>query len=205
MFTLPDLPYSYEALEPYFDTLTMEIHHQKHHAAYTNNLNAAIKGTDLENKPIDEILKHVSKYPEAVRNNAGGFYNHNFFWSILSPTGASTPSETSAIYMAIAESFGSFDAFKMAFKQEALACFGSGWAWLCFEVPGEDLYVSSTPNQDNPLMDVVGYYDPPLLGLDVWEHAYYLTYQNRRDEYIDAFFQVINWEEVNAHYLALKE
>ena len=204
MFTLPKLPYDYDALEPYIDARTMQIHHQFHHGGYTNKLNAAIQDTPLEHMPIDQILEHVSKYPAGVRNNAGGYYNHNLFWSIMAPGPLSAPDPESEVYLAITRSFQTFENFMDEFKQEALNVFGSGWAWLCYQEPAGDLYVSSTPNQDNPLMDIIEYYDFPILGIDVWEHAYYLKYKNRRNEYIDAFLQIINWEEVNARYLDLK-
>ena len=195
-FELPQLPYAYSALEPHIDARTMEIHHSKHHAAYTNNLNAAIAGTDSEGKSIVEILHACIDMP-AVRNNGGGFYNHNLFWTIMSPTGGQL---TSTMENAINESFGSFDGFKEAFTKAATTRFGSGWAWLC--VKDGKLEVCSTANQDNPLMPGIGCGGTPILGLDVWEHAYYLNYQNRRPDYITAFFNVINWEEVERLYRA---
>jgi Fe-Mn family superoxide dismutase len=197
-FELPNLPYAYDALEPHIDARTMEIHHGKHHAAYTTNLNAAIAGTDMEGKSIDEIMKLCKDKP-AVRNNGGGFYNHNLFWEIMSPNGGGEP--TGAIADAIHEAFGSFENFKDAFAKAAATRFGSGWAWLC--VTNGKLEVCSTPNQDNPLMDE-GCGGTPILGLDVWEHAYYLNYQNRRPDYINAFFNVINWAEVSKRFEAAK-
>jgi Fe-Mn family superoxide dismutase len=197
-FELPNLPYTYDALEPHIDARTMEIHHSKHHAAYTTNLNNAIAGTDLENLSIEEVM--VKGFDNAaVRNNGGGFYNHNLFWELLSPNGGKV---TSTMEAAINEAFGSFDAFKDLFVKAAMTRFGSGWAWLC--VKDGKLEVCSTPNQDNPLMPGVGCSGFPILGLDVWEHAYYLNYQNRRPDYIQAFFNVINWEVVEARYNSAK-
>ncbi len=189
-FELPQLPYAYDALEPHIDARTMEIHHTKHHNAYTTNLNAAVAGTDLEGKTIEEILK-VCKDKPAVRNNGGGFWNHNLFWEIMGPNKGGQP--TGELAAAINDAFGSFDAFKEEFSKAAATRFGSGWAWLC--VTNGKLEVCSTPNQDNPLMDE-GCGGTPILGLDVWEHAYYLLYQNRRPDYINAFFNVINWDVV---------
>jgi Fe-Mn family superoxide dismutase len=197
-FELPNLPYAYNALEPHIDARTMEIHHGKHHAAYTTNLNAAIAGTELEGKTIEEIMKLCKDKP-AVRNNGGGFYNHNLFWEIMSPNGGGNPSGELA--QAINDAFGTFENFKDAFSKAAATRFGSGWAWLC--VTNGKLEVCSTPNQDNPLMDE-GCGGTPILGLDVWEHAYYLNYQNRRPDYINAFFNVINWDEVAKRYAAWK-
>jgi Fe-Mn family superoxide dismutase len=197
-FELPNLPYSYDALEPHIDARTMEIHHSKHHAAYTTNLNNAIAGTDLENLSIEEVMVKGFDIP-AVRNNGGGFYNHNLFWELLSPTGGNI---TPTMEAAINEAFGSFEAFKDLFAKAATTRFGSGWAWLC--VKEGKLEVCSTPNQDNPLMPGVGCSGFPILGLDVWEHAYYLNYQNRRPDYIQAFFNVINWEVVEARYNSAK-
>lgn len=198
-FELPALPYAYNALEPHIDARTMEIHHGKHHAGYTNNLNNAIAGTDLEGKSIEEIL--VAGFDNAaVRNNGGGYYNHDLFWKVMSPNGGGNPS--GALGDAINAAFGSYDAFKDAFSKAAATRFGSGWAWLC--VKDGKLEVCSTPNQDNPLMPNVGCSGTPILGLDVWEHAYYLNYQNRRPDYISAFFNVINWEEVSKRYEAAK-
>lgn len=197
-FELPKLPYAYDALEPHIDARTMEIHHSKHHQAYTTNLNNAIAGTDLEHASITEILSSCKDKP-AVRNNGGGFWNHNLFWEIMSPTGGGTPN--GALALAINEAFGSFDGFKDSFTKAATTRFGSGWAWLC--VSNGKLEVCSTPNQDNPLMGE-GCQGTPILGLDVWEHAYYLNYQNRRPDYIEAFFHVINWELVGAKFEAAK-
>ena len=198
-FQLPDLPYAFDALEPNLDARTMEIHHGKHHAGYTKKLNAAIEGTDLEGKSIKDILANVSQHGAGVRNNGGGYYNHSLFWEVMSPNGGGTPSERMNIHKAITRDFGTFEAFKSAFSKAAATRFGSGWAWLC--VDGNDkLFVTSTPNQDNPLMDVADQQGTPILGLDVWEHAYYLNYQNRRPDYISAFFNVINWDEVTKRY-----
>lgn len=196
-FELPQLPYAYDALEPHFDARTMEIHHTKHHQAYTTNLNAAIAGTELEGKKIEEILKASADKP-AVRNNGGGFYNHNLFWTVLSPNGGVQP--TGELGAAIESTFGSYDAFKEEFSKAAATRFGSGWAWL--SVDGGKLVISSSPNQDNPLIE--GSSATPILGLDVWEHAYYLNYQNRRPDYISAFFNIINWDEVAKRYAAAK-
>lgn len=191
-FELPNLPYAYDALAPHIDAKTMEIHHGKHHAAYTTNLNNAIAGTDLDGKSIDVILKNLDMNNMAVRNNGGGFFNHDLFWKVMSPNGGGNP--TGALAEAINTAFGSFEGFKDAFAKAAATRFGSGWAWLC-KKEGK-LEICSTPNQDNPLMPEVGCQGTPILGLDVWEHAYYLNYQNRRPDYINAFFNVINWEEV---------
>ena len=198
-FQLPDLPYEFTALEPHIDAKTMEIHHDKHHAGYTNKLNAAIEGTDLAGKSIKEILGSVSKHSSAVRNNGGGFFNHSLFWSVMSPDGGGEPSERMNIHKAIARDFGSFAKFKEEFKNAATGQFGSGWAWLCVDKK-DRLFITSTPNQDNPLMDVVQAEGTPILGLDVWEHAYYLNYQNKRGDYVDAFFNVINWKEVTERF-----
>ncbi|KAA3639027.1 MAG: superoxide dismutase [Bacteroidetes bacterium] len=198
-FKLPDLPYAYDALEPHIDARTMEIHHTKHHAGYTNKLNAAIEGTDLEGKSIKEILANVSKASGGVRNNGGGFYNHDLFWKVMSPNGGGEPSERMNIHKAIMRDFGSFENFKTEFSKAAATRFGSGWAWLCVD-KDDKLFVCSTANQDNPLMDVVEEEGTPILGLDVWEHAYYLNYQNRRPDYIDAFFNVIDWDAVTKRY-----
>lgn len=202
-FTLPDLPYAHDALEPHIDALTMEIHHGKHHAGYTKKLNAAIEGTDLADKRIEDILANVSKQSAGVRNNGGGFYNHRLFWEVMSPNGSAEPADNLEIAKAIDSDLGGIDAFKEAFASAAATRFGSGWAWLCVDNSGK-LFVTSTPNQDNPLMDVADKKGTPVLGLDVWEHAYYLNYQNRRPDYIQAFMNVINWEEVNKRYLAAK-
>lgn len=196
-FTLPELPYSHDALEPNIDTKTMQIHHGKHHAGYTNKLNAAIEGTDLANHSIEDILANVSQHGAGVRNNGGGFYNHSLFWSVMSPDGGGEPS--GALADAINAAFGSFEGFKDAFSKAAATRFGSGWAWLIKNADGS-VAVTSTPNQDNPLMDVADDQGTPLLGLDVWEHAYYLNYQNRRPDYISAFFNVINWNKVSELY-----
>lgn len=198
-FKLPDLPYAYDALEPHIDARTMEIHHGKHHAGYTAKLNAAIEGTDLEKKSIKDILSNVSAHSGAVRNNGGGFYNHSLFWSVMSPDGGGEPSAKMNIAKAIARDFGSFESFKDEFAKAAATRFGSGWAWLCVD-NDDKLFVTSTANQDNPLMDVADRQGTPILGLDVWEHAYYLNYQNRRPDYIEAFFNVINWHEVTERY-----
>lgn len=196
IFELKDLPYAFDALEPYIDAKTMEIHHDKHHGAYTNNLNAALKGTAHEGKKIEEILANISAHEVAVRNNGGGFYNHNFFWEIMAPGGAKQPEGD--LMKAINASFGSYQGFKDAFTKAALTRFGSGWAWLVKQ--GEGLVISSTPNQDNPLMDVAEVKGTPVLGVDVWEHAYYLKYQNRRPDYVEAFFNVVNWDEVTKRF-----
>lgn len=199
-FELPKLPYATDALEPNIDTKTMEIHHGKHHAGYTNNLNNAVAGTELEGKSVEAILANISSASGAVRNNGGGFYNHSLFWEVMTPNGGGNP--TGAIAGAIDEAFGSYEAFKDAFAKAAATRFGSGWAWLVV-VDGK-LVVSSTPNQDNPLMDIAEVKGTPVLGLDVWEHAYYLNYQNRRPDYINAFFNVINWTKVNELFAAAK-
>ncbi len=196
-FELPSLNYSFDALEPHIDTKTMQIHHGKHHAGYTNNLNNAIKGTDLETMSIETILAELDLNNAAVRNNGGGFFNHSLFWNVMSPNGGGVPSGDLA--SAINDSFGSFDEFKSTFSKAAGTRFGSGWAWLCVH-PGGKLEVCSTPNQDNPLMKGVGCGGQPILGLDVWEHAYYLNYQNRRPDYISGFFNVINWDFVSELY-----
>lgn len=196
-FQLPTLPYATDALEPHIDARTMEIHHGKHHAGYTNNLNAAIEGTDLEGKSIEEILTNLDMSNGAVRNNGGGYYNHRLFWEVMSPNGGGQPSGELA--EAIKDAYGSFDAFKETFSKAAKTQFGSGWAWLCVH-PGGKVEVCSTPNQDNPLMPGVTCGGTPILGLDVWEHAYYLNYQNRRPDYVAAFFNVINWDAVAKNY-----
>ena len=197
-FELPQLPYSHDALEPHIDKRTMEIHHGKHHAGYTNNLNNAIKDTEMEGSSIEEILSSLDMTNMAVRNNGGGFFNHSLFWNILSPNGGGSPDEN--LLSAINVSFGSFENFKTAFSKAAATRFGSGWAWLCVH-PGGELEVCSTANQDNPLMEGIGCGGSPILGLDVWEHAYYLNYQNRRPDYIAGFFNVINWEAVSKSFL----
>ena len=198
-FELPKLDYAYDALEPKIDARTMEIHHTKHHAAYTNKLNDAVKGTGLEGKTIEEVLAVVDKQPAGVRNNGGGFYNHNLYWKVLTPGGSSEP--TGELKTAIERDFGSVDKFKEEFSNAATTRFGSGWAWLVKDDKGK-LVVSSTPNQDNPLMPVADVKGTPILGIDVWEHAYYLNYQNRRPEYIDAFWDLINWDVVEKYYKA---
>lgn len=194
-FQLPDLPYAHDALAPHIDERTMQIHHGKHHNGYTNKLNAAIEGTELEGKSIEALL--ASPANNGVRNNGGGFYNHSLFWQIMSPDGGGEPS--GALGDAINSTFGSYDAFKDTFAKAAGTRFGSGWAWLVQKADGS-LAVTSTPNQDNPLMDVADVQGTPLMGLDVWEHAYYLNYQNRRPDYVKAFFNVINWGAVAARY-----
>lgn len=196
-FELPKLPYAFDALEPNIDAQTMEIHHGKHHQGYTNNLNAAIEGTDMEGKSIEDILKNLDMSNKAVRNNGGGFYNHSLFWKVMSPDGGGKPSGDLA--KAIDDAYGSFDAFKEKFSEAAKTQFGSGWAWLCVHKGGK-VEVCSTPNQDNPLMPKTGCGGTPILGLDVWEHAYYLKYQNKRPDYVGAFWNVVNWDEVSANY-----
>ena len=196
-FELPKLPYAYDALEPYIDARTMEIHHTKHHNGYTTNLNAAIENTDLANKSITDILKNLDMSNLAVRNNGGGYYNHSLYWEIMSPDGGGEPSGDLAA--AINHAFGSFDAFKGVFSKAAATRFGSGWAWLCVHKGGK-VEVCSTPNQDNSLMPGTGCGGHPILGLDDWEHAYYLNYQNRRPDYISAFFNIINWDKVAELY-----
>ncbi len=191
-FELPKLDYSYDALAPHIDARTMEVHYTKHHGAYTSKLNDAVAGTALEGKTIEEILGSISSASAAVRNNGGGFYNHNLFWKVLSPNGGGEP--TGALASEIEKAFGSFEAFKTEFENAAATRFGSGWAWLVQTADG--LVVTSTPNQDNPLMDIAEVKGTPVLGLDVWEHAYYLNYENRRPDYISAFWNVVNWDEV---------
>lgn len=198
-FELPKLPYDFNALEPHFDTLTMQIHHGKHHNAYVTNLNNAVAGTEIENADIVEINKNISKYSTAVRNNGGGHYNHSLFWTILGPNKGGAPS--GALAEAINKQFGSFEELKTQFNQAAATRFGSGWAWLCVK-DDKSLCVCSTPNQDNPLMDIAECKGTPILGLDVWEHAYYLHYQNRRPDYINAFWNLVNWDEVAKNYAA---
>ena len=200
-FTLPALPYASDALEPHFDKMTMEIHHGKHHNAYVTNLNAAIAGTPAENLSIEEIVKNISKYPMPVRNNGGGHWNHTFFWNILAPNAGGQPKGELA--EAITKTFGSFDAFKEEFAKAGVTRFGSGWAWLVVKADGS-LAVTSTPNQDNPLMDIAEVKGTPVLGLDVWEHAYYLHYQNRRPDFIADFWNVVNWDAANKLYVAAK-
>jgi Fe-Mn family superoxide dismutase len=196
-FEFPALPYAYDALEPHIDRMTMEIHHTKHHKAYFDKFTAAVQGTDLENKSLNEIFAQVSKAPAAVRNNGGGFFNHNLFWEILSPNGGGEP--TGELADAINKKFGSFDELKTKFNDAAATRFGSGWAWLCVKADNS-LSVCSSPNQDNPLMDVHDCQGTPIMGLDVWEHAYYLKYQNRRPDYISAFWNLVNWGKVADNY-----
>lgn len=198
-FELPNLPYSYDALEPHFDTRTMEIHHTKHHAGYTNNLNNALKDNP-DSLKIETILANINKYDIAVRNNAGGYYNHNIFWELLSPKGGGKP--TGKVSEAINSSFGSFEAMQEKFNAAAATRFGSGWAWLVNN--NGKLEIGSTPNQDNPLMGISEFKGTPIIALDVWEHAYYLHYQNRRPDYIKAFWNIINWEKVNELYINTK-
>ena len=200
-FELPPLPYAYDALEPHFDTLTMQIHHDKHHNAYVTNLNAAVAGTENEGKSLIELLSNISKLSPAIRNNGGGHFNHSMFWNWLSPHGGGEPDGELANQ--INAVFGSFAGMKEKFAQAAMTRFGSGWAWLCVH-PGGKLEICSTPNQDNPLMSGVGCGGYPILGLDVWEHAYYLLYQNRRADYVNGFFNVINWAFVNQLYQSHK-
>jgi Fe-Mn family superoxide dismutase len=200
-FTLPALPYAFNALEPHIDARTMEIHHGKHHNAYVTNLNNAIAGKPEENLSIEEICKSISKYPAPVRNNGGGHYNHSLFWTLLSPKGEGSPS--GALGDAIKSAFGTFDEFKTKFAAAATGRFGSGWAWLIVDASGK-LQITSTPNQDNPLMDVAEGRGTPVLGLDVWEHAYYLNYQNRRPDYITAFWNVVNWGEAAKRFGSAK-
>jgi Fe-Mn family superoxide dismutase len=200
-FELPQLPYASNALEPNIDAQTMEIHHGRHHKAYVDNLNNAVLGTEAEGKTIEEIIANISKYPAPIRNNGGGHWNHAMFWNWLSPSGGGNP--TGAIADAIDKDFGSFDKFKEEFAKAAATRFGSGWAWLI--VQNGKLVVSSTPNQDNPLMDVAEVKGTPVLGLDVWEHAYYLKYQNKRPDYVAAFWNLVNWTKVNELYAAAKK
>lgn len=200
-FELPALSYSTDALEPHIDKATMEIHHGKHHQAYVDNLNKALAGTDGENQSIEDIQKNVSKYPVAVRNNGGGHFNHTLYWSIMAPNAGGAPSGDLA--KAIDEAFGSFDEFKKKFAEAGATRFGSGWAWLSVGSDGK-VQVSSTPNQDNPLMDIAEVKGTPILGMDVWEHAYYLKYQNKRPDYIAAFWNVVNWDAVAELYTKAK-
>ncbi len=201
-FSLPDLPYAPTALEPHIDARTMEIHHGKHHAAYVNNLNAAVQGTEHEGKTLEELFAQMSKLPPAIRNNGGGHWNHSLFWHLMSPSGGGTPEGDLAD--AINAAFGSFDDFKKQFADAAAKRFGSGWAWLCVGADGK-LFITSTPNQDNPLMDLADQKGQPVLGLDVWEHAYYLHYQNRRPDYVTAWWNVVNWDEASRLYAAAKK
>lgn len=198
-FELPALPYAYDALEPYIDKMTMEIHHTKHHNAYVTNLNKAVEGTDLAGKSLEELLANISKHPAAVRNNGGGHFNHSFFWKLMKKGGGSPSGDLAA---AINSAFGSLDELKQKFNQAALGRFGSGWAWLV--VSNGKLVVTSTPNQDNTLMDIAEVKGKPVLGLDVWEHAYYLKYQNRRNEYAENWWNVVNWEQALANFNTAK-
>jgi Fe-Mn family superoxide dismutase len=200
-FVLDPLPYANDALEPHFDALTMEIHHDRHHNAYVTNLNAAVAGTDLEGQSIEELLSKISTLPAPVRNNGGGHWNHTFFWNILAPNAGGLPVGTLAT--AIDATFGSFDNLKAEFKKAGIGRFGSGWAWLIVKADGS-LAISSTPNQDKPLMDVAEAKGTPILALDVWEHAYYLKYQNKRPDFIDAFWNVVDWNGAEARYQAAK-
>ena len=196
-YTLDPLPYASDALEPHFDKTTMEIHHDRHHQAYVTNLNNAIAGTEMEGLDLKELLANISKYPAPVRNNGGGHFNHDLFWNILSPNGGGEPSST--LGKAIDETWGSLATFKDEFKKAAIGRFGSGWAWLCVD-DQEKLFITSTPNQDNPLMDVADKKGIPVLGLDVWEHAYYLKFQNKRPDYIDSFWNIVDWDAVQKRY-----
>ena len=196
-FQLPDLNYGFDSLEPHIDAKTMQIHHGKHHAGYTSKLNAAVEGTDLEGKSIEDLLTNLDLSNSAVRNNGGGYYNHCLFWEIMSPNGGGSPS--GSLLSAIEKDFGSFDDFKAEFSKAAATRFGSGWAWLCAHSDGS-LEICSTANQDNPMMNGIGCEGTPILGLDVWEHAYYLNYQNRRPDYINGFFNVIDWNAVSIKY-----
>lgn len=200
-FELPALPYAFDALEPHVDARTMEIHHGKHHAGYVNNLNKAVEGTEAEGKSLEELMQNMSKYSTAVRNNGGGHFNHSLFWSVMGPNKGGNPS--GELSEAINKQFGSFDKFKEEFSNAAATRFGSGWAWLVVKADGS-LAVTSTPNQDNPVMDIAEVKGTPVLGIDVWEHAYYLNYQNRRPDYIAAFWNVINWDEVAKRYSEAK-
>lgn len=201
VYALPDLMYEYDALEPHIDARTMEIHHSRHHQGYTNNFNKAISGTSLENMDLEEILANISEHSTAVRNNGGGFYNHTLFWEILSPNGGGSPSGELA--EAIDEAFGSFEDFKKEIESAAGSQFGSGWAWLIVDGSG-NLQVTNTPNQDNPLMDVVDQQGTPIFGVDVWEHAYYLNYQNKRGDYVKSFWNVVDWDAVAQKFMEAK-
>lgn len=201
-FELPKLNYAFNALEPHIDARTMEIHHGKHHQAYVTNVNNALPGSGAENMSIEDICKNISKFSMAIRNNGGGHYNHSLFWEIMAPNAGGLPS--GEVAKAIETDLGGFEKFKTDFAQAGATRFGSGWAWLCVKADGK-LCVCSTPNQDNPLMDIVDCKGTPILGMDVWEHAYYLHYQNRRPDYISAFFNVINWNKVNENYLKAKK
>lgn len=198
-FQLPTLNYAYNALEPHIDARTMEIHHSKHHQAYVTNLNNALEGTEAAGYALEDIVKNISKYKMPVRNNGGGHWNHSFFWSILSPNGGGNP--TGPLADKINEQFGSFESMKEEFNKAAVSRFGSGWAWLCKKADGS-LCICSTPNQDNPIMDIAECPGTPIIGLDVWEHAYYLHYQNRRPDYINAFWNLVDWNQANTNFLA---
>ena len=200
-FVLDPLPYANDALEPHFDALTMEIHHDRHHNAYVTNLNNAVAGTEHEGKTIEALLAEISKLPAPIRNNGGGHFNHTLFWNILSADGGGAPE--GALGEAITATFGSFDTFKDEFKKASIGRFGSGWAWLVVKADGS-IAISSTPNQDNPLMDVADVKGTPILGLDVWEHAYYLKFQNKRPDYVDSFWNVVNWKTVSERYASAK-
>ena len=200
-FELPQLPYDFAALEPHIDAQTMEIHHGKHHAAYVTNLNNALKGTDGEGKSLGELMSTISKYPAAVRNNGGGHFNHSLFWTLMGPGCGGDPSPE--LMQAIVDAFGSFSDFMTQFEQKGVTRFGSGWAWLIVAEDGS-LRVTSTPNQDNPLMDIAEERGTPILGVDVWEHAYYLKYQNKRPDYLKAWWNVVNWDKVAERYAAAK-
>jgi superoxide dismutase, Fe-Mn family len=200
-FELPALAYATDALEPHIDKTTMEIHHGKHHQAYVDNLNKALAGTDGANQKIEDIIKNISKYPMPVRNNGGGHFNHTLYWSIMSPNGGGAP--TGDLAKAIDAAFGSFDEFKKKFAEAGMTRFGSGWSWLSVAADGK-LQVSSTPNQDSPVMDIAEVKGTPILGMDVWEHAYYLKYQNRRADYVAAFMNVVNWDAVSERFAKAK-
>ena len=200
-FELPKLPYDYNALEPHIDAQTMEIHHSKHHNAYVNKLNEALTGSDWTGKSIEELMGMMSKLPAGIRNNGGGHYNHSLFWSVMSPNGGGNP--TGELAQAIDTAFGSFDTMKETFNKAAATRFGSGWAWLIVNSAGK-LEVTSSPNQDNPLMDIAEVKGTPVLGLDVWEHAYYLKYQNKRPDYVGAWWNVVNWDEASKRFAAAK-
>ena len=200
-FELPALAYATDALEPHIDKMTMEIHHGKHHQAYVDNVNKALAGTDGANQKIEDIIKNISKYPMAVRNNGGGHFNHTLYWSIMSPNGGGAP--TGDLAKAIDAAFGSFDEFKKKFAEAGMTRFGSGWSWLSVAADGK-LQVSSTPNQDSPMMDIAEVKGTPILGMDVWEHAYYLKYQNRRADYVAAFMNVVNWDAVSERFAKAK-
>lgn len=196
-FDFPPLPYSYDALEPYIDKLTVEIHYSKHHKAYYDNFTKAVAGTEMESMDIMDIFKNISKYPVAVRNNGGGFYNHTFYWESMKPKGGGMPA--GKLFASITKTFGSFEEFKKQFEESGKMRFGSGWAWLCVDDKGT-LFICSTPNQDNPLMDIAEKKGIPLLNVDVWEHAYYLKYQNKRAEYLTAFWNIVDWDRVSQRY-----